>query len=537
MATWLTQNVEFADIGGWATYGRVQWRTPTNGYARLYAGAAIKQLVQIRSDAQTQYITLLPYVAQCPATIEVSINGVVVIPSTRSNTQIPVAEYIGQTILLSIKANSDGDYATLTGIEYSTLTNLVKMTMIPGSTPFIFSFVDTSISALKGTTYLWDFGDGQTSTESGPSHEYASPGEYVVTMTTDKGSTSLLVHVDPLPPYPGFTQNKSVALVNEAISFTNSSWNATSYSWDFGDGQTSTVAAPSHSYASKGTYTVTLTATNAYGQTSKTTQISIAAKPITNFSASPVNGLTVQFSDLSLEDPTSWSWDFGENEHTLQNPVHSYQQPGTYNVTLTATNAMGSTPVTKSIPVTVSEPVRPEANFSYQPTESNKTQIEFTDTSSNAPSSWLWSFGDGTTSTEQNPVHQYSTGGVYSVRLTVTNANGDATVSKTISVITPGTTPPTSGTVTPSTTQVGTMTEFTVTGTGFKPNVRIRIVHNSFRGVVSKFKSVSSSRIVFSYAFDPWFVGVNSIAISNPDGSSVVIPDCIRVRFGQPPVA
>jgi len=117
MATWLTQNVEFVDIGGWATYGRVQWRTPTNGYARLYAGAAIKQLVQIRSDAQTQYITLFPYVAQCPATIEVSINGVVVIPSTRSNTQIPVAEYIGQTILLSIKANSDGDYATLTGIE------------------------------------------------------------------------------------------------------------------------------------------------------------------------------------------------------------------------------------------------------------------------------------------------------------------------------------------------------------------------------------------------------------------------------------
>lgn len=526
----LILNNWFDTAGGYATYGRVEYNSPVAGYARVKAGAEIRQYIRIPNDVSLGYINLHVYtVYPRSASFTVSINGQVINAAARNSSPFDIVPYKGQTILLSLKANSDGDFGYLNTLHISATNDYISPFVIPMTAPLSFQFEDRSSGNARGDSHSWNFGDGTTGSGITTSHTYAEPGEYVVTMTSSKGSFSLLVNAEINPPDASFTPSLQTTKPNTSISFSNTSWRSVSYLWDFGDGTTSTETSPSHSYASKGTYTVTLTAISDLGQSTKTETIVIVAVPIPNFSASPVQGLTVQFSDLSLEDPTSWSWDFGENEKTLQNPVHSYQQPGTYNVTLTATNAMGSQPITKSVPVVVSEPVRPEANFSYQPTESNKTQIEFTDTSSNCPSSWLWSFGDGTTSTEQNPVHQYSTGGIYSVRLTVTNANGDATVSKTISVITPGTTPPTSGTVTPSTAQVGKMVEFTVTGTGFKPNVRIRIVHNSFRGVVSKFKSFSSSRIVFSYAFDPWFVGVNSITISNPDGSSVVIPDCITV--------
>ena len=85
------------------------------------------------------------------------------------------------------------------------------------------------------------------------------------------------------------------------------------------------------------------------------------------------------------------------------------------------------------------------------------------------------------------------------------------------------------GPVVPATAKVGVRTDFIINGEGFKKDARIRISHGSFRGVVSKIISFSSSRIVFRYVFDPWFIGMNGILITNPDGESVTIPECIMV--------
>ena len=85
------------------------------------------------------------------------------------------------------------------------------------------------------------------------------------------------------------------------------------------------------------------------------------------------------------------------------------------------------------------------------------------------------------------------------------------------------------GSVVPGTAKVGITTDFIINGEGFEKDARIRISHGSFRGVVSKILSFSSSRIVFRYNFDPWFVGMNGILITNPDGESVTIPECITV--------
>jgi PKD repeat protein len=145
------------------------------------------------------------------------------------------------------------------------------------------------------------------------------------------------------------------------VQFTDASTGGpTSWSWDFGDGGTSTLQNPSHIYTAAGTYTVSLTATNTAGNNveTKTGYITVTVPPLAaDFSASPRSGttpLTIQFTDESTGNPTSWLWDFGDSgTSTLQNPSHTYASAGIYTVTLTATNAGGSDPETKTDYITV----------------------------------------------------------------------------------------------------------------------------------------------------------------------------------------
>jgi len=158
--------------------------------------------------------------------------------------------------------------------------------------------------------------------------------------------------------------------------------------------------------------------------------------PIANFSGNPTEGtapLTVQFTDLSTNTPTSWSWDFGDGQTSEeQNPEHIYTEAGTYTVSLTATNEGGSDDEVKTDYITVTTPViAPVANFSGNPTEGTAPlTVQFTDLSTNTPTSWSWDFGDGTTSTEQNPEHIYTEVGTYTVSLTSTNEGGSDTEEK-----------------------------------------------------------------------------------------------------------
>ncbi|MBT8508662.1 hypothetical protein AZH53_09620 [Methanomicrobiaceae archaeon CYW5] len=154
----------------------------------------------------------------------------------------------------------------------------------------------------------------------------------------------------------------------------------------------------------------------------------------------------VSFTDTSTGDPTSWAWDFDTNgvvDSTLQNPVYTYNYPGLYTVSLTATNLGGSTTVTKTAFVNVSGTVTtPVADFTANPTTgSAPLPVSFTDTSTNNPTSWSWTFGDGESSTLQHPVHEYENEGTYTVTLTATNSAGSDTMTKT-GYITVGSTTP-----------------------------------------------------------------------------------------------
>ncbi len=238
----------------------------------------------------------------------------------------------------------------------------------------------------------------------------------------------------PLPPSADFSATPTSGCAPLTVNFTDqSTGDIDSWSWDFGDGGTSSAQNPSYTYNTVGTYTVTLTVTGPGGSdtATKTDYITVSTTPTADFVGSPTSGdapLTVSFTDQSTGVPTSWSWDFGDGgTSTAQNPSYTYNTAGTYTVTLTATNSCGSDTQTKVDYITVTEPPcnAPVAAFTGSPTSGTAPlSVSFTDQSTNNPTSWSWDFGDGGTSTAQNPSHTYNNAGTYTVTLTATNDCG-----------------------------------------------------------------------------------------------------------------
>ncbi len=223
-----------------------------------------------------------------------------------------------------------------------------------------------------------------------------------------------------------------------AVNFTDQTTGpVTAWSWNFGDGNTSTEQNPSHAYTAAGTYTVILTATSAACDDieTKTNYVTVQGVPGAAFVGNPVSGnapLAVNFTDQSTNSPTSWNWDFGDGGvSTLRNPSHTYNAAGDYTVMLTADNACGSTAETKVNYIHVDPCAPPAANFVGTPVSgAAPLTVNFTDQSTNSPTSWSWDFGDGGVSTLQNPSHAYNAAGNYTVMLTVTNFCGSDAETK-----------------------------------------------------------------------------------------------------------
>jgi len=191
--------------------------------------------------------------------------------------------------------------------------------------------------------------------------------------------------------------------------------------------------------------------------------------PVASFTYSPPSpaaGQSVLFSDTSTNSPTSWSWSFGDGgTSTSKNPIHAFAAAGTYDVTLTATNAGGSDAATT--PVTVSAPSLPSAAFTFSPASPVAGQpVSFFDQSSGGPTSWLWTFGDGTSSTQPSPVKTFASPGTFTVTLQVSNASGSDAASKQVVVSAAGGAPVASFTFAPASPTVGQTVQFTDTSTG-----------------------------------------------------------------------
>lgn len=157
--------------------------------------------------------------------------------------------------------------------------------------------------------------------------------------------------------------------------------------------------------------------------------------PVAQFTANKTTGnapLTVKFTDTSTRSPTSWHWSFGDGQSaTTQNPAYNYSNAGNYSVVMVASNSYGQSQQSSPKTITVtSTGTIPVAKFSTAP-----LTVNFTDKSTGSPTSWHWFFGDGTSSTQENPTHTYSNAGNYNVvMVAINNIGQSASVQDTVIV-------------------------------------------------------------------------------------------------------
>jgi gliding motility-associated-like protein len=294
--------------------------------------------------------------------------------------------------------------------------------------------------------YRWDFGDGATATGAMPSHAYSSEGLYTVKLivTNAGGCTDSIIKKNfvriqvPRVSVAGLPKNGCSPITVTPTATITAGQTITSYQWDFGDGSTATDAAPSHTYSQAGNYDVTLITTNSLGCTDTITlmrTVRVGNKPHADYVYSPKVTCPYEkvfFTDKSTGGVDQWFWDFGDGGTSTQaSPFHQFGDTGWHDVRLVVfNNTCPDTLIVKNA-VYVNPPI---SIFEVKHDCNDKFTKTFVDKSL-GPQSWFWEFGDGITSTEQNPVHTYATTGTYKVRLTVTNGSCTHFSEKTVLVI------------------------------------------------------------------------------------------------------
>lgn len=229
-----------------------------------------------------------------------------------------------------------------------------------------------------------------------------------------------------------FVASATNVVAGTTVTFTNKSGGATSYTWSFGDGNTSTSTSPSNTYTNAGTYAVTLAATNNGVGSTYTGYIVVNPAPVAIFTGTPTAGvapLTVTFSNTS-SNATAYLWNFGNGStSTNVNPSVTYTSNGTNTVTLQAIGSGATNTLTLTNYIVVSP--LPVAGFAGAPTNGwSPLTVTFTNQSTNA-ASYVWNFGDGTTSTSASPVHTYTSTNSRPYTVTLQAINYGVTNSKT----------------------------------------------------------------------------------------------------------
>ncbi|MDX8549241.1 PKD domain-containing protein, partial [Methanospirillum purgamenti] len=340
---------------------------------------------------------------------------------------------------------TETDYISVTG-DIPPPVAMFEATPLSGSAPLEVKFTDLSIG--PPTSYIWDFGDGATSTDANPAHVYSSGGSFTVKLTVKNSGGSHTMTRENYISVGGsgivadFSANPTTGTSPLTVQFTDmSTGGPTMWAWEFGDGGTSMVASPSYTYQNPGTYTVKLTASSqTSGSSTKVREGYITVSPsggiVADFSGAPTSGtapLTVQFTDMSTGGPTMWAWEFGDGGTSMvASPSYTYQNPGTYTVKLTASSqSSGTSTKVREGYITVSPSGGIIADFVGTPTSGNAPlAVQFSDRSQGGPTMWAWEFGDGGSALDANPLHIYQQSGKYTVKLTASNQASSNTAIK-----------------------------------------------------------------------------------------------------------
>jgi gliding motility-associated-like protein len=299
--------------------------------------------------------------------------------------------------------------------------------------PFTVHFSDSSTNAVS---YSWNFGDNTPlSTSQNPTHTYTRQGSYTVTLTVTaaNGCTSTKTmsdYVVILLPVISVNQLPQSGCAPFEWTFVHTVYGGdsiVSYQWNFGDGSPiSTLQSPTHVFDS-GAYTITLIVTTSEGCRDTVTYVNgikAGVRPNAAFTASPritCAQIPVAFTDQStpIGALTQWHWDFGDGAvSTAQNPQHVFTDTGYFDIEFIAYNNGCSDTLVLQNYVYINPPI---AKFIIRSNCSNRSRREFIDSSIGADT-WAWNFGDGTPNSNlQNPVHDYTSSGIYTVSLTVHN--------------------------------------------------------------------------------------------------------------------
>jgi len=285
-------------------------------------------------------------------------------------------------------------------------------------------------------SWFWNFGDGNTANIKNPTHAYGLGGVYWVTLIvtdangcTDEITDSVFIYEIA----PSVSASNTAPCPNEDITFTDNSQPSQligNVDWSFGDGYTASGHAVTHGYSASGVYQVMAIVTDTLNSCQDTVylQITVQNGPDARFVYDTICiGDTMHFADTSLGNVVTWYWEFGDGDTSwLQNPVHYYAPSDTYKVFHKVWDGQGCwDTVTHFIFV---DSLLPVAGFTANATGNS---VQFQNTSQYAHA-WLWEFGDGDTSTQENPLHNYTSTGSYQVTLTVWNGCGADTTTSTL---------------------------------------------------------------------------------------------------------
>lgn len=320
--------------------------------------------------------------------------------------------------------------------------SLVKTVNVYSKPKAVFSVSNNCIGTVTNfnnassgaTSYSWNFGDGNTSSNINPSNTYASANTYSVKLKVTSSNGCLDSVANSVTIYPNPVANYTTANVCNGFlsTFTNTSTGASTYSWDFGNGNSSTATSPSYTYPTAGTYTVKLTSTSSNGCANTVSKsYTVNSSPKATFKGSNTClGNSITFNNTSTGASIN-AWNFGDaTTSAVASPSKTYTAAGNYNVKLVVTNTFGCK---DSVTNTIVIYAKPVPAF----TAANQclgTAVSFTNQSTGA-NAYVWQFGDGKSSAATSPTYTYSSANTYSVKLLVTSVNScKDSITKTITV-------------------------------------------------------------------------------------------------------
>ncbi len=364
---------------------------------------------------------------------------------TNNNFSSPHTYTANGSYVVTLTANnnfSTSCVSTNTAIVVvNSICNLVaNFTYTLGSNGLV-NFSSTSAGTNSFTSYVWNFGNGQFSSGINlisVSQTYTANGTYVVTLLDSiafsfpacMSQNSQTITISNIPNPCNLSANFSSSGSNGVFNFTNTSTGMSagvSYSWNFGDGATSSNTSPSHSYSLAGSYNVTLVANNNYTYSCVSTKTSVVAvgfcSLVAYFTSTPVSNGQVSFNNGStgIIGGTTYTWNFGDGSTSnVFSPSHTYTSGGAYIVSLLANNngslVACSNSYTNVVTVSICSLA---ANFSHTVGANGGVNFASSSTGTTGAGTYNWNFGDGSTGTGTSPSHAYLSAGAYNVKMSV----------------------------------------------------------------------------------------------------------------------